>query len=96
MALLQPYLQEYIALDLAQRRVTLARVPVEPTATGCSVLNQLAVQAPKVLTRSLLLHRVWGPKLVGDGWLLRNVVERIPTPIQGTSSPSHGAAKGCR
>ena len=39
------------------------------------MLYQLAVQTPNVLTRGLLLQRVWGPEHVGEGWLLRNVVK---------------------
>ena len=71
-----PYAARWLSIDYARRRVTLAGEPVELMATEYAVLYQLAVQAPKVLTRSLL-QRVWGPERVGEGWLLRNVVQRL-------------------
>ena len=64
-------------IDYAQRRVTLAGEPVELTAMEYAVLYQLAVHAPRVVTHSLLIQRVWGPEKVGEGWLLRNVVNRL-------------------
>ena len=30
-----------------------------------------------MLTHGLLIQRVWGPEKVGEGWLLRNVVNRL-------------------
>ena len=66
-----------LSIDYAGRRVTLAGEPVELTDTEYAALYQLAVQAPKVLTHSLLLQRVWGPERVGQGWLLRDVVKRL-------------------
>ena len=39
--------------------------------------SHLAAQAPRVLTRSLLLQQVWGPERVGEGWLPRNVVKKL-------------------
>ena len=66
-----------MSIDYARRQVTLAGEPVELTAMEYAVLYQLAAQAPKVLTHRLLLQRVWGPEKVGEGWLLRNVVNRL-------------------
>ena len=66
-----------LSIDYSRRRVTLSGEPVELTAMEYAVLYQLAVQAPRVLTHGLLLQRVWGPEKVGEGWLLRNVVNRL-------------------
>ncbi len=66
-----------LGIDYVQRRVTLAGEPVALTATEYAVLYQLAVQAPRVLSHRLLLRRVWGPERLGQGWLLRNVVNRL-------------------
>ena len=66
-----------LSIDYARRRVALAGEPVELTATEYAVLYQLAVQAPRVLTRGLLVGRVWGPERVGEGSLLRNVVKNL-------------------
>ena len=75
-----------LSIDYAQRRVTLAGEPVELTNTEYAVLYQLAVQAPKVLTHSLLLQRVWGPERVGEGWLLRDVVMRLRRKLGDTAA----------
>ena len=66
-----------LSIDYARRRVTLAGEPVELTAMEYAVLYQMAVNAPNVVTHGLLLQRVWGPEKVGEGWLLRNVVNRL-------------------
>ena len=41
------------------------------------MLYELAVHAPRVLTHTALLQRVWGPERVGEAWLVRNVVKRL-------------------
>ena len=56
--------------------------------TEYAVLYQLVVHVPKVLTRSLLLQRVWGPGRVGEGWFLRNVVQRLRRKL-GDSAANH-------
>ena len=66
-----------LSIDYAQRKVALAGEPVELTGTEYAVLDQLAAQAPNVLTHGLLLRRVWGPERVGEAWLVRNVVKRL-------------------
>ena len=66
-----------LSIDYAQRRVTLGGEAVDLTNTEYAVLYQLAAQAPRVLTHGLLLQRVWGPERVGEGWLLRNVVNEL-------------------
>ena len=66
-----------LSIDYAQRRVTLAGEPVDLTATEYAVLYQLAVHAPRVLSQSVLLPRVWGPERVGEGWLPRDVLKKL-------------------
>ena len=59
-----------LAIDHAQRRVTLAGRPVTLTATEYEVLRLLALNAGRVTTYEVLLHQVWrgrdtaGPKIV--------------------------------
>ena len=72
-----PYAVEGLGIDYALRRVTLDGEPVELTATEYAVLYELAVHAPRVLTHTVLLQRVWGPERVGEAWLVRNVVKRL-------------------
>ena len=50
---------------------------MELTAREYAVLYELAVHAPRVLTHSVLLQRVWGPERIGDAWLVRDVVKRL-------------------
>jgi signal transduction histidine kinase/DNA-binding response OmpR family regulator len=73
----EPYGAGGLGIDYARRRVTLAGEPVVLTATEYAVLYELAVHAPRVLTHSVLLQRVWGPERVGEAWLLRDVVKRL-------------------
>ncbi len=72
-----PYAVEGLRIDFAERRVTMDAAPVELTATEYAVLYELAVHAPRVLTHTVLLQRVWGPERVGEAWLVRDVVKRL-------------------
>ena len=72
-----PYATGGLGIDYARRRVTLDGEPVELTATEYAVLYELAVHAPRVLSHTVLLQRVWGPEKVGEAWLVRNVVKRL-------------------
>ena len=72
-----PYAVGGLGIDYALRRVTLDGEPVELTATEYAVLYELSVHAPRTLTQTVLLQRIWGPEKVGESWLLRNMVKRI-------------------
>ncbi len=72
-----PYAVEGLGIDYAQRRVAVDGEPVQLTATEYAVLYELSVHAPRVLTHSVLLQRVWGPEKVGEPWLVREVVKRL-------------------
>ena len=85
-----PYDAGGLAIDYARRRVTLAGVVVELTATEYALLYELSVHAPRVLTHSLLLQRVWGPERVGEAWLVRDVVKRLRRKLgDSAGSPKH-------
>ena len=66
-----------LSIDYAQHRVAVDEEPVELTTTEYAVLYELAVHAPRVLSQSVLLQRVWGPERVGEGWLVRDVVKKL-------------------
>ena len=66
--------------------VTLHGGPVDLTATEYAVLSELAVNAPNVLTHSVLLHRVWGPERVGEAWLVRDVVKRLRRKLRDSAA----------
>ncbi len=72
-----PFAVEDLSIDFAERRVSVAGELVNLTATEYAVLYELAVNAPRVLTHSVLLQRVWGPERVGEAWLVRDVVKRV-------------------
>ena len=72
-----PYAAAALRIDYAERRVTLAGEALKLTATEYAVLYELAAQAPRVLTHSVLLQRIWGPERVGEPWLVRDVVKRL-------------------
>ncbi len=72
-----PYAVAGLGIDYALRRVTAGGEPVELTATEYAVLYELAVHAPRTLTHTVLLQRVWGPERVGEKWLERNVVKLL-------------------
>ncbi len=75
------YAEEGLSIDFAERRVAVDGEQVNLTGTEFAVLYELAVHSPRVLTHSVLLHRVWGPERTGDPWLLREVVKRLRQKI---------------
>ena len=85
-----PYGAGGLGIDYGQRRVTLAGEPVDLTATEYAVLYELAVHAPRVLTHTVLLQRIWGPERVGEAWLVRDVVKRLRRKIgDSAESPTY-------
>ncbi len=91
-----------LGIDYALRRVTLDGEPVELTATEYAVLYELTVHAPRTLTHTVLLQRIWGPEKVGEPWLVRDMVRRLRRKLgtmrttPGTSSPNPASATGWR
>ncbi len=81
-----PYAAGGLGIDYALRRVTLDGEPVELTATEYAVLYELTVHAPRVLTHTVLLQRVWGPEKVGEPWLVRDVVKRLRRKLGDVAS----------
>ena len=58
----EPYVLGDLAVDFAQRRVTLGGRQVRLTPTEYGVLAELAAQAGRVVTHERLLERVWGDR----------------------------------
>ena len=75
------YAEEGLSIDFGERQVAVDGEQVNLTNTEFAVLYELAVHSPRVLTHSVLLHRVWGPERIGDAWLLREVVKRLRNKI---------------
>ncbi len=84
-----PYDTGGLGIDYALRRVTLEGEPVELTAREYAVLYELAVHAPRTLTHTVLLQRVWGLEKVGEPWLVRDMVRRLRRKLGAAADPRH-------
>ena len=73
----QPYVLGDLSIDYAERRIGVAELPVELTATEYDILFELSVNAGRVLTHEYLMRRVWGPDNSGDAGLVRTIVKRL-------------------
>ncbi len=73
----EPYRLGDLAIDYAERRVTLAGEPVELTATEYKLLSELSANAGRVLTHDQLLEAVWGYDHFGETNLTRNMVRNL-------------------
>ena len=79
-----------LAIDYAQRLVTLAGRPVQLTATEYRLLFELSVNAGRVLTHNQLLRKVWGPKNPGNLGSLRTHLRRLRSKLgEGASKPTY-------
>lgn len=92
-----------IAIDLLRRRVTVRDETVKLTATEFHLLQQLALNAGKVLSHTELLTKVWGPEYRDDRdylWAyvrhLRRKLEPNPEhPVYIVSVPGFGYVLEC-
>jgi DNA-binding response OmpR family regulator len=74
-------LKEYHFLDLTidfrRRRVTIANNEIDLSMTEYSLLQELAVNAGKLVTNEVLLKEVWGEEYTGDSHLLQVNISRL-------------------
>ena len=73
----EPYVLGGLAVDFAQRRVTLAGRQVHLTPTEYGVLAELAAHAGRVVTHEHLLERVWGERAGASLRPLRTMVGKL-------------------
>ena len=66
-----------LAINYAERSVSVAGRPVVLTATEYALLFELSTNAGLVMTHSQLLRRVWGEGNSGDAGLVRTIVKRL-------------------
>ncbi len=76
-----------LVINLAKRQVTKAGMEVKLTPTEYALLQELAVNAGKVLTHSHLLHRVWGPEYREEREYLHVFVRRLRAKLE--PDPNH-------
>lgn len=75
-----------MAVDLADRRVTVRGQEVRLTATEYSLLRLLVRHAGKVLTHRQILKEVWGQNVAGQTHYLRVYMARLREKIEAVPS----------
>ncbi len=79
-----------IEINFPTRRVTVDGTEVKLTPTEYSLLEQLVVNADKVLTHSMLLHRVWGEEYYSEKEYLRVFIGRLRKKVEtNPENPKH-------
>ncbi len=71
------YLLGGLAIDYAERRVTVGGRPVQLTSTEYRLLSNLSINAGRVMTHDQLLSQVWGPGYSGDSQPVRTFVKNL-------------------
>ncbi len=69
-------------IDFAARRVTIGGKEVILTRTEYQLLQELTLNAGKVLTHTHLLHEVWGPEYGEERQYLHQFVKRLRAKIE--------------
>jgi two-component system, OmpR family, response regulator MtrA len=75
-----------VSIDVAAHRVQKNEREVELTATEFKLLVELARNAGNVLTRNVLLDRVWGYDFLGDSRVVDMAIKRLRSKIEDDSS----------
>ena len=73
----EPFRLGDLTIDYQERRVTLAGIPLELTATEFDLLRVLSVDPGRVITYDSLLRQVWRRRERGDPRLVRTYVKRL-------------------
>ncbi len=85
----EPFVTGELAIDYAQRRVTLRGKAVELTVTEYELLRVLSLDAGRVVTFETLLRRVWTKPGNADANLVRNFVRSLRRKLgEGGASPT--------
>lgn len=71
------YDDDYIHIDLIQRRVCVAGEHLHLTRREFDVLKMLLIHRDRVVTQTQLLREIWGPTHVEDTHYLRVIVQRL-------------------
>jgi two-component system response regulator MtrA len=71
-----------VAIDLAGRTVTRDGEPIALTRTEFDLLAELARHAGQVLSRDILLDRIWGYDYLGDSRLVDVAIQRLRAKIE--------------
>lgn len=71
-----------LEINFAKRQVTIAGTEVRLTRTEYKLLQELVLNAGKVLTHTQLLHKVWGPEYYDDTQYLHVFVGRLRAKLE--------------
>ena len=83
---LQTYQLGDLTINYDERRVTVAGLPVQLTATEYNLLFELSTHAGLVLTHEQLLERVWGPGYGSDSQPVRTFVKNLRRKVGDNAS----------
>jgi two-component system response regulator MtrA len=75
-----------IAIDLAGRAVTRDGAEVPLTRTEFDLLAELARHAGQVLSRDVLLDRIWGYDYLGDSRLVDVAIQRLRAKVEADAA----------
>jgi len=79
-----------LEINFAQRRVTVAGREVKLTPTEFSLLQDLVLNAGKVLTHTHLLNKVWGPEYREERQYLHVFIRRLRAKLEpDPTNPRH-------
>ena len=81
----EPFHLADLAIDYAQRRVTLGDRPVTLTDTEYRLLCELAVNAGQTMSRERLMSRVWSAREPDDSGVVRAYVKRLRQKLGETA-----------
>ncbi len=76
-----------LTIDLANRQVTRAGMPVHLTPTEFALLRELALERGKLLSHAHLLRRVWGPGYATETEYVRVYVRRLRAKLEVDGAP---------
>ncbi len=86
----KPYAVRDLAINYAEREVTLAGRPVRLTPIEYRMLAELSANAGRVLTYAHLLQHVWGPGNDGDVRPMRTVISSLRNKLNDNAdAPSY-------
>jgi len=71
-----------VSIDFLKRRVTVAGNEIKLSPTEYNLLQELALDADRVLTHAELLRRVWGPEYGQEKEYLRVFIGRLRAKIE--------------
>jgi len=75
-----------VAIDLAGRTVTRDGTEIALTRTEFDLLTELARHAGQVLSRDVLLDRIWGYDYLGDSRLVDVAIQRLRAKIEADAA----------